>query len=68
MDALVGVAYLDDKSIERVVVQKFEPDLGWAFSAPSVQLAAALSSVAGSERVTPVVYVHTGNDLSWRRL
>lgn len=68
MDALVGVAYLDDKSIERVIVQKFEPDLGWAFAAPSMQLAVALSTAAGSERPTPVVYVHVGNDLSWRRL
>jgi crossover junction endodeoxyribonuclease RusA len=68
MDALVGVAYLDDKWIERVTVQKFEPGLGWTFSAPSEQLSAALSAASRLETEIPVVYVHVGNDLSWRRL
>jgi hypothetical protein len=68
MDALVGVAYLDDKSIERITAQKFEPELNWAFSAPSEQLSAALDTAVGSERAIPVIYVHVSNDLSWRRL
>ena len=41
MDGLNGVAYLDDKVVERVIVQKFEPEAGWEISAPSDQLAAA---------------------------
>jgi crossover junction endodeoxyribonuclease RusA len=62
MDGLKGVAYLDDKVVERVIVQKFEPEGGWEFSAPSDQLAAALDTSP------PVVYVRVDDDLSWRRL
>lgn len=62
MDSLIAVAYLDDKAVERVVAQKFEPDGGWEFSAPSDQLAAALDKAA------PVVYVVVEDTLSWRTL
>lgn len=62
MDGLVGVAYLNDKVVERVVVQKFEPDVDWEFSDPSDQLAAALDATA------PIVYIRVDDDLSWRRL
>jgi crossover junction endodeoxyribonuclease RusA len=61
MDALTKVAYLDDKVVERVIVQKFEPKVDWAFSAPSDQLADAL------EMEPPVVYIRVDDDLSWRR-
>ncbi|MBX3501159.1 MAG: RusA family crossover junction endodeoxyribonuclease [Alphaproteobacteria bacterium] len=62
MDGLIGVAYLNDNVIERVVVQKFEPNVDWDFSDPSDQLAAALDAVA------PIVYIRVDDDLSWRRL
>jgi crossover junction endodeoxyribonuclease RusA len=62
LDALKGVANLDDKLVERVIVQKFEPEAGWEFSAPSDQLAAAL------DKSPPVVYVRVDDDLSWRSL
>lgn len=62
MDGLIGVAYISDQAIERVIVQKFEPDDGWEFAAPSDQLAAALDTAP------PVVYVRIDDDLSWRRL
>ncbi len=62
MDALVRVAYIDDKDVERVVVQKFEPQDEWNFSDPDEQLAAALDAAP------PVVYVRVDDDLSWRRL
>lgn len=62
MDGLAGVAYLDDRALERVVVQKFEPEGAWEISAPSDQLAAAL------DKSPPVVYVRVDDDLSWRRL
>ena len=62
MDGLKGVAYLDDKVIERVIVQKFEPEGGWEFSGPSDRLAAAL------DKTPPVVYVRIDDDLSWRNL
>jgi Holliday junction resolvase RusA-like endonuclease len=62
LDALNGVAYLDDRTVERVVAQKFEPQVDWAIEVPSDRLAAALDKPA------PVVYVRVDDDLSWRRL
>ncbi len=61
MDALTGIAYIDDRDIERVVVQKFEPGLAWSFEKPSDILSAALN-VDGA-----VVYVRLDDDLAWRR-
>jgi hypothetical protein len=55
MDSLIGV-------VERVVVQKFEPEGGWNFSNPSDRLSAAL------DKQPPVVYVCVDDDLSWRKL
>jgi len=68
MDALIGVVYLNDKTVERVMVQKFEPAVAWEFSEPSEQLTVALDTASASEDPIPVVYVHVANDLSWRRL
>ncbi|MBQ1497876.1 MAG: RusA family crossover junction endodeoxyribonuclease [Sphingomonas sp.] len=62
LDSLKGVAYLDDQVIERVTVQKFEPDGGWEFLNPSDRLTAAL------DMEPPVVYIRIGDDLSWRRV
>src|SRR5947209_7957301 len=39
LDALIGIAYLNDRVVERVVSQKFEPQVDWIFVAPSDQLA-----------------------------
>lgn len=61
MDALIGTAYQDDAVIERVVVQKFEPDFYWAFEEPSGMLSAALDTDA------PVVYVRVDDGLAWRQ-
>jgi len=61
MDALVHVVYLDDRAVERVVAQKFEPGLDWSFLQPSDMLSAALS-VGGA-----VVYIRVDDDLAWRR-
>lgn len=54
MDALTGVAYLDDQLVERVVAQRFEPGAGWTFVQPSEQLAAALGTIATSDSPTPL--------------
>jgi crossover junction endodeoxyribonuclease RusA len=62
MDALVGVAYMDDKDVERVVIQKFEPGVEWFFADPREELAAALDTDP------PVVYIRIDDDLSWRFL
>lgn len=60
LDALKNVAYPDDRYVERVTVQKFEPGLDWDFANPSDQLLAAL------EAGPPVVYVRIDDDLNWR--
>jgi len=60
MDALTHLAYNDDRSIERVLVQKLEPGIDWEFAQPSAQLASALLIAP------PVVYIRIDDDLSWR--
>jgi crossover junction endodeoxyribonuclease RusA len=62
MDAMIGIAYLDDNVVERVLVQKFEPEGEWKFSTPSDRLA------IGLEMEPPVVYIRIDDDLSWRRI
>ncbi|MFL6858831.1 MAG: RusA family crossover junction endodeoxyribonuclease [Allosphingosinicella sp.] len=62
LDGMTGVAYLDDHVVERVVVQRFEPETGWEFSGLTDQLAVALDTEV------PVVYIRVDDDLSWRRL
>jgi len=42
MDALNRHIYMDDKQVERLVVQKFEPDNVFGFTSPSPTLEAAL--------------------------
>jgi hypothetical protein len=56
LDALTRHIYLDDAQIERVVVQKFEPDRIFPFADPSPILAAAL------EAPKPVLYVRISDD------
>jgi len=61
MDALIGVAYPNDRVVERVLAQKFEPDVDWSFEQPDEILSAALDIDA------PVVYVRVDDDFAWRR-
>lgn len=56
LDALTHHIYLDDAQIERVVVQKFEPDRVFPFAYPSLVLAAAI------EAPKPVLYVKVSDD------
>ncbi|MBT2132702.1 RusA family crossover junction endodeoxyribonuclease [Croceibacterium sp. LX-88] len=60
LDGMISIAYLDDKVVERVTVQKFEPDGGWEFVVTSDMLALALDTEP------PVVYIRVDDDLSWR--
>lgn len=62
MDALIGVAFLDDRDVERVAVQKFEPQFDWSFVMPSEVLSTALDGTP------PIVYIRVADDLGWRRL
>lgn len=56
LDALVRHIYLDDRQVERVVVQKFEPEHVFPFASPSARLKEALS---GNK---PVLYVRLSDD------
>lgn len=51
LDAMCPEIYLDDRQVERVIVQKFEPARGVTFWAVSRTLADAL------DRERPVLYV-----------
>ncbi|HYC06183.1 MAG TPA: RusA family crossover junction endodeoxyribonuclease [Azospirillaceae bacterium] len=61
IDALIRIAYMDDKLIESVQVQKQEPGIEWAAEDISEQLAAALDAQR------PVVYIRVDDHLGWRR-
>jgi hypothetical protein len=56
LDALGQHIYLDDRQVERVWVQKFEPDRIFPFSSPSPSLTLALRGVK------PLLYVRVSND------
>jgi crossover junction endodeoxyribonuclease RusA len=56
LDALCRHIYIDDRQVERVVVQKFEPGNVFTFSEPSETFLQAL----GSPR--PLVYIRVSND------
>lgn len=57
LDAMVRCVYSDDEIVERVVVQKFEPERIFAFQDPSAILLSAL------EAEEPVVYVRVTGDV-----
>ncbi len=56
LDALTRHIYRDDRQVERVVVQKFEPQDLFPFAAPSERLAEALN---GDK---PILYVRLSDD------
>jgi hypothetical protein len=58
LDAMMQHIYVDDHQIERVVVQKFEPDNVFQFSSPSDTLARAMQLADAG----PVLYVRVSND------
>ena len=62
LDAMITVAYPDDRMVERLLVQKFEPGMQWSFDDTTESLADALRTEA------PVVYIRVDDDLSWRVL
>jgi crossover junction endodeoxyribonuclease RusA len=55
LDALCRHVYLDDKQVERVVVQKFDPENAFVFSQSSEVLDSAVVR-------RPVVYIRVSND------
>ena len=62
LDGMIAVAYPDDKFIEKVVVQKFEPGVAWTFPSPSATLATAIDAEK------PSLYIRLDDDLRWRQV
>jgi crossover junction endodeoxyribonuclease RusA len=56
LDALCRHIYVDDRQVERIVVQKFEPGSTFEFPAPSSTLFRAM------EAPRPVIYIRVSND------
>jgi len=56
LNALKRHIYVDDHQIERIVVQKFEPDRVFEFDAPSSILQDALN------RPKPLLYIRLSDD------
>ncbi len=56
LDALCQHVYVDDRQVERVWVQKFEPDKIFRFGAPSATLS---SAIQGDK---PLLYVRLSDD------
>jgi crossover junction endodeoxyribonuclease RusA len=56
LDALCKHVYFDDRQVERVVVQKFDPGRVFEFASPSPTLAGALGGPK------PVVYARISDD------
>lgn len=56
LDALCGHIYVDDAQVERIVVQKFEPERVFGFGSPSATLDDALS------RQRPLLYVRLSDN------
>ncbi|MGE6739371.1 RusA family crossover junction endodeoxyribonuclease [Allorhizobium pseudoryzae] len=57
LDAMIACVYSDDALVERIVVQKFEPQRLFAFHDPSTVLAEALDASS------PVVYIRVTDNL-----
>ena len=60
-DGMVSVFYPDDRVLERIVVQKFEPGVPAVFRTPTATL-----EQAASTRTRPVLYIRLDDDLTWR--
>jgi crossover junction endodeoxyribonuclease RusA len=58
LDALTHVVYMNDRQVERILVQKFEPGRAFTFPNATPRLAEAL------ERERPILYVRIDNDVS----
>lgn len=58
LDGMNGCIYLDDKQVQRVLVQKFESDRIFSIDNPTSRLADAL------EAEPPVVYIRVDSDSS----
>lgn len=61
LDGMLLVIYPNDRVVERVVVQKFEPGIEAVFQS----LTPTLEQAIGME--PPVIHVRIDDDLSWKQ-
>lgn len=62
VDGMVTVIYPDDRLLERIIVQKFEPGIAAIFHSLTPTLEQA------TETEPPVIYIRIDDDLSWRQV
>ncbi len=62
VDGMVTILYPDDRLLERIVVQKFEPGVESVFHSLTHTLERA------AEMTPPVIYIRIDDDLSWRHV
>lgn len=62
MDGMLFVTYPNDRFVERVTVQKFEPGVEAVFQSLTPTLERAI------ETEPPVVYIRADDDLGWRQV
>ena len=62
VDGMIAVIYPDDRVLERIVVQKIEPDVNVVFQSPTPTLGQAIKTDP------PVIYIRIDDDLSWRQV
>jgi crossover junction endodeoxyribonuclease RusA len=56
LNAMCRHIYLDDRQVERLVIQKFEPGRGFSFASPTVKLLEALN------RPRPALYIRLSDN------
>jgi Holliday junction resolvase RusA-like endonuclease len=62
VDGMVTIIYPDDRLLERIIVQKFEPGVESVFRSLTPTLEQAV------ETDPPVIYIRIDDDLSWRQV
>lgn len=62
IDGMVTIIYPNDRLLERIIVQKFEPGVEAIFHSLTPTLEQA------TETEPPVIYIRIDDDLSWRQV
>jgi len=62
VDGMVTIVYPDDRPLERIIVQKFEPGVDVVFRSLTATRERAV------ETDPPVIYIRIDDDLSWRQV